>query len=465
MTDFLLELSRNPRARSVVRTLGLPIPMPTELKRGRGGMRARPLEDMGVLVRAARFELELADTLASSGAETFLAEESVSFTSAGEAYARPSRTIATMGDARANAIVFDASFVSTVSELSVVYEFFHAHVKKLSRCARVVVLGLEIDPDSPSAAAAQGALEGFCRSLAKELGRHGTSVNLLRVGPGAESSIKPALRFFLSPRSAFITGQPVGLGRPAEPASFTRPLEGKVALVTGGARGIGKATAARLAEEGATVVVLDRPADDEAASKTAREIGGEVLLADVTDKDAPKEIRAALLARHGGVDIVVHNAGVTRDKTIAKMSREQWDMTLDVNLHAVTKINAALMAGCLRDRGRVILLSSVAGIAGNMGQTNYGSAKAGLIHYARASAQGLAERDITINAVAPGFIETRMTAAMPAMIREGARRLSALGQGGQPIDVAEAITFLATPGAAGISGQLLRVCGGALVGA
>ena len=465
MTDLLLELSKNPRARGLVRTLGLPLPMPTDLRRGRGATRARPLEDMRVLVRPARFELELADTLASAGAETLLEEANVSFASAGEAYARPSRALKTAGKDKIDAIVFDASFVSTVSELGAVYEFFHAHVKKLGRTSRVVVLGLEVDPDSPSAAAAQGALDGFCRSLAKELGRHGTTVNLLRVSAGAESSIKPTLRFFLSARSAFITGQPIALTRPSANPAFTRPLEGKVALVTGGARGIGKATATRLSEEGATVIVLDRPADDEAASKTAREIGGEVLLVDVTDDDAPKEIRAALLARHGGVDIVVHNAGVTRDKTIAKMSRAQWDMTLDVNLHAVTKINAALMAKCMRDNGRVVLLSSVAGIAGNMGQTNYASAKSGLIHYTRASAAALDKRGITINAIAPGFIETRMTAAMPAMIREGARRLSALGQGGQPVDVAEAITFLATPGASGISGQLLRVCGGALVGA
>ena len=146
------------------------------------------------------------------------------------------------------------------------------------------------------------------------------------------------------------------------------------------------------------------------------------------------------------------------------MSPDQWDAVLDVNLAAVARIHAAIVDR-IRDGGRVVCLSSVAGLAGNVGQTAYAASKAGIAGWARAAASAVAARAITVNAVAPGLIETRLTAAMPVMIREAARRLSALAQGGQPEDVAQAITFLASPGAHGITGRTLRVCGGAFVGA
>src|SRR5690606_28339426 len=160
-----------------------------------------------------------------------------------------------------------------------------------------------------------------------------------------------------------------------------------------------------------------------------------------------------------------HNAGVTRDKTLANMSPDRWDQTLDINLDAVVRITERLLEGVLHDDGRLILLSSIAGIAGNMGQTNYAASKAGIIGYVRAMAPALAGRGITVNAIAPGFIETRLTAAIPVMIREVARRLSNLGQGGLPRDIGDAVTFLASRGAVGITGSVLRVCGGAYVGA
>jgi 3-oxoacyl-[acyl-carrier protein] reductase len=219
-----------------------------------------------------------------------------------------------------------------------------------------------------------------------------------------------------------------------------------------------------LAAEGAHVVCLDRPEDARAAAQVAAANGGSALAFDVRDRAAPQAIAEALRTLHGGVDIVVHNAGVTRDKTLQRMSGDQWDEVIDVNLSAVLRIDEAL-AGLLRDRGRVICVASVAGIAGTVGQTNYAAAKSGLIGYVRKRAPLFASRGITVNAVAPGLIETRLTAAMPVFVREAGRRLSALAQGGEPRDVAEAITFLASPGAAGINGGVLRVCGGAFLGA
>jgi 3-oxoacyl-[acyl-carrier protein] reductase len=245
-----------------------------------------------------------------------------------------------------------------------------------------------------------------------------------------------------------------------------RPLEGKVALVTGAARGIGKAAAELLAAEGAHVICLDRPGDDELLAETAREVDGVPLLVDVASPEAAQTIARTLKQEHGGVDIVVHNAGITRDKTLARMKPEHWDQCLAINLEAVVRITKALVdEGALLDEGRVIVLSSIAGIAGNLGQTNYSATKAGVIGWTRALASELEERGITVNAIAPGFIETRLTAAIPVMIREVGRRLSSLGQGGLPRDIGDAIVFLSTPGAQGLTGNVLRVCGQSFVGA
>lgn len=191
-----------------------------------------------------------------------------------------------------------------------------------------------------------------------------------------------------------------------------------------------------------------------------------MLLVDITDEDAPARIAAKLGERSDGVDIVVHNAGVTRDKTLARMKPDAWEMTVDINLGAVVRITDRLLSeGLLRQGGRVICLSSVSGIAGNRGQTNYSASKAGIVGFVEALAPQVAKRGITVNAIAPGFIETRLTSAMPVAIREAARRLSALGQGGKPEDVGQTIMFLSTPGAVGLTGETVRVCGGALVGA
>ncbi len=474
MTDLLLE---NENARRLVKTLGLPIPVPERLARAKGPYEERPLDEKTVLVCGiGGLHAELARILTRAGAHPWVVGTSDAalepFVGPGEAWARAPRRVEPGEPAegeRVDAIVFDGTGLETPEDLHQLYAFIGPWVRRLNRSGRVVVLGRPAaDAKRPVLAATRAGLEGFTRSLAKEIGSNGSIANSVFVEEGADGRLEPLLRFLLSPRSAYISAQPFHVTKAAkgEEAPVTHVLGGKVALVTGAARGIGEATAELLAAEGAHVVCLDRPADDGPTSRVAQRIGGSTLLVDITDVDAPERIAAELKERFGGVDIVVHNAGVTRDKTLARMKPEQWDMAVDINLGAVIRITDRLLSGdVLRPEGRVICLSSVSGIAGNRGQTNYSAGKAGIVGFVRALGPKVAKKGITVNAIAPGFIETRLTDAMPVAIREVARRMAAVGQGGKPEDVGQAILFLATPGAVGLTGQTIRVCGGALVGA
>jgi 3-oxoacyl-[acyl-carrier protein] reductase len=202
-------------------------------------------------------------------------------------------------------------------------------------------------------------------------------------------------------------------------------------------------------------------------AKVANRLGGTALHLDVAAPDAPQRLLDHLAAHTDGLDILIHNAGITRDKLMANMKPEQWDSVLAVNLESQLRINEALLGSDqLNDQARVVCLSSTTGLSGNRGQTNYGATKAGVIGLVRSSADAFAKHGAsTINAIAPGFIDTEMTAKMPLATREVARRLSSLQQAGLPIDVAEATAWLASPGAGGVNGQVLRVCGQNLVGA
>lgn len=475
MTDMLLSLSKSPIARRIVGGAKLPLPLPEVLARPMGGQPVRFLDGQNVAIAGTGALIgKLGTTLVRAGAVPFVTDTitAESFSDAAEAHGRPPQQL--QGEesedrTKLNGIVFDATNLESPADLKQLYTFFHGHVRAIAKSGRLLVIGRPADQaKTVRASAARAALEGFVRSLAKEVGGKGATANLVTVDDGADERVSAVVRFFLSSASAFVSAQPLRVSSTTDDSSedvLAGPLDGKIALVTGAARGIGAATAAALAAEGAHVVCLDRPEDDEPLGETAQQVGGSVLACDVTDPSAPETIAAELLRRHGGVDIVVHNAGVTRDKTLGRMSEQQWDMVLQINLEAIAAINDALLEKALRDNGRIISLSSIAGIAGNIGQTNYAASKAGVIGMTRALSVQVAKRGITANAVAPGFIETRMTAAIPMVIRQAGRRLSALGQGGQPEDVARTITFLATPGASGVTGQVLRVCGGALIGA
>jgi 3-oxoacyl-[acyl-carrier protein] reductase len=474
MTDLLLE---NQNARKLIKTLGLPIPVPEKLARAKGPYEERPLDDKKVLVcGAGGLQTVLAQILTKAGATPWVVGDSDAvldpYIGPGEAWARTPRRVEP-GDApegeRVDAIVFDGTGLESPDDLRQLYDYMHPWIRRLNRSGRVVVIGRRAgDAKKPARAATRAGLEGFTRSLAKEIGANGTTANSVFVEEGADSRLDPVLRFLLSPRSAFISCQPFHVTKLAkgDEAPDTHVLGGKVALVTGAARGIGEATAEILAAEGAHVVCLDRPADDAPCSKVAQRIGGSVLLVDITDEDAPARIAGELKERFGGVDVVVHNAGVTRDKTLGRMKPDAWDMAVDINLGAVIRITDRLLDDqVLRPGGRIVCLSSVSGIAGNRGQTNYSASKAGVVGFVEALAHKVAKKGITVNAIAPGFIETRLTSAMPVAIREVARRMSAVGQGGLPEDVGQAITFLSTPGAVGVTGATVRVCGGALIGA
>ncbi|MFF0225970.1 3-oxoacyl-ACP reductase [Streptomyces sp. NPDC004629] len=433
MADRYLSFTGTAPGRFLTRRLGLP--QPTALRRFSP---RSPALDGGLLhLTAGTSALGLAPVLARTG----LAAD----------------------DARPAAVVLDATGVRDVDALAGVHAALHPVVRSVADSGRVLLLGAPPDPADHHQYAAQQALEGFTRSLGKEIGR-GRTVNLLRLGDAAAA--ESTLRFLLSPRSAYVSGQVihVGTGAVDGPDDWDRPLAGRTALVTGAARGIGEAVAETLARDGAHVVVLDVPAAEADARLVAERIGGRALALDITAADAGERIAAAL---PDGLDVLVHNAGITRDRRLVNMPAERWSPVLEVNLGSVLRTTDALLAGgTLRAGGRIVATASIAGLAGNAGQTNYGAAKAGIVGLVRSLApRALAEHGVTVNAVAPGFIETRMTAAVPLLIREAGRRMNALAQGGLPADVAETTAWLAHPASGAVNGQVVRVCGQSLLGA
>lgn len=365
-------------------------------------------------------------------------------------------------------LLFDASNIQDAKQLKQVYEFFHPAARRVEKSGRVIIIGRP--PENMKdidGALAQRALEGFVKSVGKEFKR-GITAQLIYVAEGAEENLDSTLRFFTSARSAYVSGQVVRIqaGESVE-VDWTQPLAGKTMLVTGASRGIGEAIARVLARDGAHVICLDVAQQQTDLQRVAGEISGSTLMVDITAADAGEQIAKAAQKR-GGLDAVIHNAGVTRDKTLAKMDEQKWDMVININLASIAKINHYLLeAQALNEHARVVCVSSISGIAGNLGQTNYATSKAGVIGLVQATAKQFEQTDsgMTINAVAPGFIETQMTAAIPLAIREAGRRMNSMSQGGLPVDVAETIAWLASPASGGINGNIIRVCGQSLLGA
>ncbi|HLJ02399.1 MAG TPA: 3-oxoacyl-ACP reductase [Solirubrobacteraceae bacterium] len=470
MSDRYQQLVNTPIGRIVSKQIGLPSPVP--LERYEPG---QPVIDGAVLLGAApggRLAGQLARVLQAIEAETYTPREPIELREAAADAGLDAGMFnpQTAGeDDTFKAVVFDASGIASTAELREAWAFFGPAIRRVRGSGRVIVFGTPPEDCSDSAAhVAQRALEGLTRSMAKEV-RRGATGQLVYVRPGAEAAIESTLRFLLSPRSAYVSGQVIRIsGRylPPDAIDYELPLTGKVALVTGASRGIGEAIAEVLARDGAHVVGVDVPAMSSELDAVTSRIGGSALALDITDPSAPDQIVSHLVTEHGGVDAVVHNAGITRDKTLGRMSDELWDTVLAVNLIAPERITAALLErDAIRPNGRVVGVSSISGIAGNAGQTNYATSKAGVIGLVETLAPAMAERQSTINAVAPGFIETRMTQAMPIATREAGRRMNSLAQGGLPIDVAETIAWFASPGSSAVNGNVVRVCGQSLIGA
>ncbi|MCD6061169.1 MAG: short-chain dehydrogenase/reductase [Moraxellaceae bacterium] len=421
MSDNYTKFANSPLGRLLAKNLGLP--MPVHLDRYQPG----DAVIAGPVLFGSAVEGKLAHSVSG-----ILKNVNA------DVYGLGGKSFAADGDQKFKALVFDASGIKDSADLIKAYQFFNPVMRKTDLCSRLIVLGTSPEAaENPRHATAQRALEGFTRSLGKEIKRGGTA-NLIYVAPGAEDQLEATLRFFLSPRSAYVSGQVARITPSATKVSLN--WDKPVALVTGASRGIGEAIARTLARDGAHVVGLDIPQLGDDLKVVTNLIGGSALALDITAGDAPAKIADYLKSNHGGVDIVVHNAG--------------------------ERINDALIAqGAIRDNGRIICVSSISGIAGNMGQTNYAMSKAGVIGMVQSMAKVLGPKNITINAVAPGFIETAMTAAIPFAIREAGRRMNSMAQGGLPEDVAETIAWYASPAAAGLNGNVVRVCGQSLIGA
>ena len=243
---------------------------------------------------------------------------------------------------------------------------------------------------------------------------------------------------------------------------MTKVLQGEIVLVTGASRGIGAAIADELAAQGATVIGT-ATSESGAAAIGARlaSLGGHGRKLDVTDGAAVEALVDAIGKEFGAVSILVNNAGITRDNLLLRMKDEEWNDILDTNLSSVFRTSKAVMRGMMKARkGRIVNIASVIGVTGNAGQANYAAAKAGIIAFSKSLAKEIGSRGVTVNVVAPGFIDTDMTRALPDAARTALLGQIALGRLGEPADIARAVAFLAGPSGAYISGETLHVNGG-----
>ncbi len=241
-------------------------------------------------------------------------------------------------------------------------------------------------------------------------------------------------------------------------------MQGRIALVTGASRGIGRAILHELARRGARVIgtaTSEQGARDITEALAAAGLEGEGVRLDVTDGDEVEAVVAALVERHGRIDILVNNAGITRDNLLMRMKDAEWTDIIETNLTSVFRLSRAVLRPMMKARhGRIISIASVVGVSGNAGQTNYAAAKAGMIGFSKSLAQEVGSRNITVNCVAPGFIDTDMTRALPEAQRSKLLERIPLGRLGAPEDIAHAVAFLASDAAGYITGATLHVNGG-----
>lgn len=438
MSDFL----QNPLVKQIAKSLNLPLPIPALLARNNNAYNNTEWQNKKTAFITTSDEDKQAKEILN--------------------HIKPYINETSLYQDNVDAVIISGLAITDV-EMSV--EFFtkaQLAVQKLNKNARIVILSKK--GNDTESITVQKSFEGFSRALSKELGKNGTTVNHLVLQDTTAENVAKSILFFISDKCSFITGQVVALTNTiSNPINSSEQLlNNKVAIVTGAARGIGAATATFIAREGAKAIIVDVPQAEEDAKKLAEKINADVLLMDITKDDAVANIQNHVITKYKQLDILINNAGITRDKTLAKMSIAQWNSIMQVNLKAAINLTEAFIQKGFSKNPKIVGLASISGIAGNVGQTNYSASKAGMIAYMNTL---FIEKGLMANAVAPGFIETKMTESLPLFVKEGGRRLSTLKQGGLPEDVAELITFLSSPLSDGIAGQVIRVCGGSMIGA
>ncbi|HRP70045.1 MAG TPA: 3-oxoacyl-ACP reductase [Turneriella sp.] len=468
MQDIILSAAKNPLLRNLFSQVGLPTPVP--LMRQKDAWVNESLHNKKIVYWGSSSENNnaLLTPLLEAGGEIYTdSKTNDALKKIATRVGTEIRAVSKLAEHdRVYALVLDASALKTPDSFQTFYEFFNAHLARVEQNGRILVVSTCA---RGSDLVHECAIEGFIRSIAKEVGAKAITANALLGEVKDEKALATPVLFFLSRSSCYVSGQILHLSATATaPKEIQRAqaLKGKVALVTGAARGIGEKIARALAREGARVVCLDREQEGDALARVARSIDGYIFHQDLSEANAAEKISQYFKTKFKGCDILIHNAGITQDKTLKKMPKEKWQRVIDINLKAPIAITEQMLKDkSLNDGCRVVCLSSIAGIAGNFGQTNYATSKAGLRGYVASMATTLAKTHSTINAVAPGFIETKMTETIPLVTREAGRRLNNLGQGGHPEDVAEVICFLSQPGVFGVNGETLRVCGGSILGA
>lgn len=480
-----IDWSLDPRLRSVLGRLPLPVKLPTPLRRVQGGGQDRPLDGMRAALTRLRGDgdVVLATALAIGGAAVTILDprpeldrlEGLQRLSVRHSPAQTdlhSALAATSArqDRRPLVLVHrvvapGAGDIAVNDATDLLFQVGQA-MAQAPAGSRLLVLC-----DPPREGDLRGritvaAVAGCLRSLHKELGPQGSTCHLLRLRADADAAaLADVVQFLASPRASFLTALDLTVGAATGPDA---PWQGKVALVTGAARGIGAAIASQLAVQGATVWVNDVPQAEQAARQTLDDIArlggqGHFVAADCSSEAGARAIAKAI-ERAGRLDAVIHNAGITRDRTLRKMAIEQWRQVLSVDLASMDNVQRAVDP-FLSEGAGLVLLSSVMGIAGNFGQTNYTAAKSGVVELARAWAESYRQRGIRANAIAPGFILTEMTAHLPLLNKEMAKQLTSLLQPGLPSDVAHLAVFLSGSGSRALSGQTLRCDGGMGLGA
>ncbi|MDX1451722.1 MAG: 3-oxoacyl-ACP reductase [Oleiphilaceae bacterium] len=473
MNDYYLSLANSNLGKNIFEALNLPKP-PELLRDNTSSLNAPKGAILVAASKGSRYQRGLITALSSPGVTLYspivdgnTSDQFANLLNLKSESPLQGVNLSNRSQRQFKAIVFDASGIQELSGLDAVYTLLHATIGRLKPNGRLVIVTQPDQRESVVSDAISVGLQGFIKSLAKELGKKGICCNLLEVVKASERQLKAPLYFLLSPKSAYVTGQSLQLkASGAGPRKFDwdQPLKDKNILVTGAAQGIGRATAEILARDGARVIALDIPANSSRTKQLAQAINGHAVDLDLSDEDAPQQILELIASQLGGIDGIVHNAGITRDKTLARMPEHFWNQVITINLARIVEINQRLIEhSAFNPQAKIVCIASISGIAGNFGQSNYALSKATIAAYTQKMAPNLTG-GLTINAIAPGFIETEMTKKIPWLTRELGRRGNSLSQGGLPEDVAEAVSLFCHPAASALNGNVLRVCGQSLLG-